>query len=123
MAFGDLIAVAEQFGDQGRRYFGDEVLQRLVPPPRRFPPTLRSRCMIDCGSRCVPGWQPGNSHRLATMPPPVRRLGRLRGWWLSTPAKGARAGTGSAPGDMRISRGLSTIAAVFNTAILVSGCA
>ena len=29
--FGDLIAVAEQFGDQGRRYFGDKVLQRSVP--------------------------------------------------------------------------------------------
>jgi hypothetical protein len=31
VAFGDLIAVAEQFGDQGRLYFSDEVLQRLVP--------------------------------------------------------------------------------------------
>jgi hypothetical protein len=51
-------------------------------------PRLRNRFMMNCGPRCRPGRLLGNSHGVAASPPVVLRLGRLRRWVLSSPAKG-----------------------------------
>jgi hypothetical protein len=72
MSLGAVVAVAQEVGYYATRFCSAE-----LRAPSRLIPRVRSAIIMVCGSRCLPARWPGNSHGLATMPPAVRRLGRL----------------------------------------------
>src|SRR6476619_7307221 len=121
MSLGAVVAVAQQVCYDGRGYLGDEVLQCGVACSEQVDTQSAKRHHHGVWIEVLAGTVAGESHGLVTMPPAVRRLGRLSKWCWIMPAKGSGTGTGSAPSDMRVSWGATTIAAVGRATILIRG--